>query len=138
MKRMIQFALLLLFVSLPVFSASFTFSSELSKGLEASDNKLGKIAGDDKTDLMMKLEKSLSEKFTPSWIEAYVSEDNLYGFAKSFSSQLATILPLNVPYYFLSPLVSKNETQIIIRCVDKRIITFVFDMDENLVAITVK
>jgi hypothetical protein len=138
MKRMSQFALLLLFVSMPIFSASFTFSSELSKGIEASDNDLGKIISENKSDLIIKIEKSLDEEFSPSWIENYVSDDNLYGFSKSYSSQLASILPLNVPYYFLAPIVSKSETQIAIRCLDRRIITFVFDVDGALVAMTIK
>jgi hypothetical protein len=138
MKRTSQFALLLLFVSMPIFSASFTFSSELSNGLDASDNKLGKIVGINKSELLLKLDKSLSEEFSPSWIEAYVSEDNLYGFSKSYSSQLANILPLNVPYYFLTPVVSKSETQLIIRCIDERIITFIFDINNYLVAMTIK
>lgn len=138
MKRKSQTAFLFLFISMPLFSSSFTFSNGLSRGIEASDNELGKIVSENKTDLVKRLEISLDKEFSPTWIENFVSKDNLYGFSKSYSSQLASILPLNNPFYFIAPNVSKSETQITIRCLDKRIITFIFDNDENLVALTVK
>jgi hypothetical protein len=132
------FALVFLFFSIPIYSASFNFSSELSNEIYAYDNSLGAIVGNNKSELLVKLENSLKDEFTPSWIEDYVAKENLYGFSKSFSLELASILPLSCPYYFLDPIVGESETQIKIRCADERVITFIFDRDNYLVAVSAK
>lgn len=138
MFKKLLFALFLMFFSGPLFCASFNFSSENSEKIYAYDNEFGKILDTNKSDLVIKLENSLKDDFSPQWIEEFVKQENLYGFSKSYSIKLKEILPITLPYYIIEPIINSNEIQIAVRCSNNKIIKFIFDDNKYLVAITMK
>lgn len=138
MKKKSCLVSILLLLSLPLFSASFSLIQLNDEGLSPSDNEMGRILIESKDELVATLEKALTKDFSPSWIESYVDEKNIYGFSKTYSSILANILPLKQAYYVITPRVSSNESEIFIRCENGDLYSFVFDENNKLISVIEK
>jgi len=138
MKKKSCLVSILLLLTLPIFSASFSLIQLADEGLPPSDNEMGRILIESKDELALTLENALKRDFSPSWIESYVDEKNVYGFSKTYSSILANILPLKQAYYIITPKVSSNESEIFIRCENGALYSFVFDENNKLISVIEK
>ncbi|MCK9190562.1 MAG: hypothetical protein M0P10_03320 [Sphaerochaetaceae bacterium] len=138
MKKKSCLVSILLLLTLPIFSASFSLIQLADEGLPPSDNEMGRILIESKDELALTLENALKRDFSPSWIESYVDEKNVYGFSKTYSPILANILPLKQAYYIITPKVSSNESEIFIRCENGALYSFVFDENNKLISVIEK
>lgn len=138
MKKLNLLALLIINITLiSIYSSPYTFSYDGSVAIEAQDNELGLIQSNNLSDLMKNMSESLKEEYKPEWIEKYVSESQRYGFSKSYSKTLASILPLTSNYYFIEPKVGDGECELTIREEDNSSLTFVYDSkSKSLIAIS--
>lgn len=138
MKKTSLFALLIFNITLSsIYCSPYTFSYDGSMTIEAHDNELGLIQSTGLNDLMKKMSESLNEEYNQEWIEKYVSESQRYGFSRSYSKTLASLLPLNSKYYFIEPKEGDVECELTIREENNSTITFIYDSStKSLIAMS--